>query len=160
MAMMMMAVATGGKVVTNPNQQKLTRRDITDQRIISNILQFNSPTAKKDYMNLRLGPLKATAKTGGFPDYLSKIERDSLNVRSMNNLEKVIDQTQDSTTSVIHRAPPSYTPSPMLHEELPPAAKFQTIAKGVSPRLEEVLSTNVGTTRKHSNSHIQNLSSI
>jgi len=45
MAMMMMAVATGGKVVTNPNQQKLTRRDITDQRIISNILQFNSPTA-------------------------------------------------------------------------------------------------------------------
>ena len=30
MAMMMMAMATGGKVVTNPNQQKLTRRDITD----------------------------------------------------------------------------------------------------------------------------------
>jgi hypothetical protein len=42
-------------------------------------------------MNLRLGPLKATSKTGGFPDYLAKIERDSLNVRSMNNLEKVID---------------------------------------------------------------------
>jgi len=46
----------------------------------------------------------------------------------------------------------------MLHEELP--AKFQTIGKGVSPRLEEVLSTNVGTTRKNSNSHMPNLSSI
>ena len=60
----------------------------------------------------------------------------------------------------MNRAPPSYTPSPMLHEEMPSAAKFQTLGKGASPRLEEVLSTNVGTTRKHSNSHMPNLSSI
>jgi len=60
MAMMMMA-ATGGNRVMHPKnaqQQKMTRRDITDQRIISNILQFNSPVPGKDFTNLRLGPLR------------------------------------------------------------------------------------------------------
>jgi len=37
--------------------QKLTRRDITSDRITSNIMKFNSPTTVRDYTNLRLGPL-------------------------------------------------------------------------------------------------------
>ncbi|CDW84829.1 UNKNOWN [Stylonychia lemnae] len=37
--------------------QKLTRRDITSDRITANIMKFNSPTQQRDFANLRLGPL-------------------------------------------------------------------------------------------------------
>ena len=61
--MMMAAASTGGKALGHVSHgggtvQKLTRRDITDQRIIQNIIQYNSPIASKDFSNLRLGPLK------------------------------------------------------------------------------------------------------
>ena len=57
---MMMAAtgAVGARIGGNNRSQKLTRRDITDQRIMSNIMQYNSPVPSKDYSNLRLGPLK------------------------------------------------------------------------------------------------------
>ena len=36
---------------------KLTRRDITEQKIIMNILENNSPVPIKDYSSIRLGPI-------------------------------------------------------------------------------------------------------
>jgi hypothetical protein len=51
MTMMMIAAASGGGKAMNSGGghhgtiQKLTRRDITDQRIIQNIINYNSPQA-------------------------------------------------------------------------------------------------------------------
>ena len=51
MTMMMMAAANSGVKVNSASGghhgtiQKLTRRDITDQRIIQNIINYNSPQA-------------------------------------------------------------------------------------------------------------------
>ena len=60
---MLIAAGAGGRVhPPGYHSQKQTRRDITDQRIMQNILQFNSPVISKDFSNLRLGPLKGGPK--------------------------------------------------------------------------------------------------
>jgi len=112
MEMMLIAAGAGGRVhPPGYHSQKQTRRDITDQRIMQNILQFNSPVISKDFSNLRLGPLKGGPKyhhrsppvmnskdfssemrsANMFDTPLTKNEKDQFNDSGMNLLEKLIE---------------------------------------------------------------------